>query len=181
MRIIVTSTNPVKINAAREAFVVMFPNEECNVLGCESHSGVPDQPMGEEETRMGARNRVAHALRDHGSADFLIGIEGGIIDTGTGMHTLAIMHIRDAHGNVGEAQTATFSLPKEVCVLVRSGMELGHACDQVFHKHNSKQHNGSVGILTDDLITRTDYYVHALILALIPFKNAALFRHKTSL
>jgi non-canonical (house-cleaning) NTP pyrophosphatase len=44
----------------------------------------------------------------------------------------------------------------------------------VFGRSNSKQQNGSVGILTHDVIDRTAYYVHAVILALIPFVNLQL-------
>jgi non-canonical (house-cleaning) NTP pyrophosphatase len=52
---------------------------------------------------------------------------------------------------------------------------LGDADDIVFKRSNSKQKNGAVGILTDNLINRTDYYTHAIILALIPFTNSKLY------
>ena len=45
----------------------------------------------------------------------------------------------------------------------------------VFKRSNSKQKNGAVGILTDNLINRTYYYAHAIILALIPFSNTKLY------
>jgi non-canonical (house-cleaning) NTP pyrophosphatase len=74
----------------------------------------------------------------------------------------------------GKARTATFYLPQEVITLVQRGIELGHADDMVFGRSNSKQQNGSVGLLTEDVITRLTYYSHAVVLALIPFKNEAL-------
>jgi putative aldouronate transport system permease protein len=58
--------------------------------------------------------------------------------------------------------------------LVRAGLELGHADDRVFGRDNSKQANGAIGILTDDVVDREAYYVHAVIMALVPFKNPAL-------
>ena len=51
----------------------------------------------------------------------------------------------------------------------------GDADDIVFKRSNSKQQNGAVGILTDNVINRTDYYSHAIILALIPFTNTKLY------
>jgi non-canonical (house-cleaning) NTP pyrophosphatase len=54
-------------------------------------------------------------------------------------------------------------------------MELGDADDVVFGRTNSKQENGAVGLLTENVIDRTAYYVQALILALIPFKNSVLY------
>lgn len=53
--------------------------------------------------------------------------------------------------------------------LVRSGIELGVADDQIFHRIDSKKGDGIVGILTQGLIDRSMYYSHALILAFIPF------------
>jgi non-canonical (house-cleaning) NTP pyrophosphatase len=54
-------------------------------------------------------------------------------------------------------------------------MELGHADDLVFNKSNSKQENGAVGILTENVIDRAEFYKQAVILALIPFKNPTLY------
>jgi non-canonical (house-cleaning) NTP pyrophosphatase len=62
-----------------------------------------------------------------------------------------------------------------VADLVRHGMELGHADDQVFGRNNSKQMNGAVGILTANAIDREELYAHAVMLALIPFLNPTLY------
>lgn len=67
------------------------------------------------------------------------------------------------------SKTGTFLLPSSLARLVLDGMELGHADDKVFGRVNSKQKSGTVGILTDGIINRTEYYEHALILALIPW------------
>ena len=69
----------------------------------------------------------------------------------------------------GIAKTGTFLLPKSVTKLVKNGMELGDADDQVFGRTKSGQGSGTVGLLTDHLIDRCQYYEHALILALIPW------------
>jgi non-canonical (house-cleaning) NTP pyrophosphatase len=62
-----------------------------------------------------------------------------------------------------------------VVELIDQGMELGEADDVVFGRNNSKQKNGAVGILTGDVVTRTSYYVEAVCLALIPFRNWKLY------
>jgi non-canonical (house-cleaning) NTP pyrophosphatase len=67
-----------------------------------------------------------------------------------------------------------FYLPDEVAALVRGGMELGHADDVVFGRSNSKQEDGSVGLLTGGVINRETYYAHAVVLALIPFRNTGM-------
>ncbi len=70
-------------------------------------------------------------------------------------------------------------LPQKVATLVRQGIELGKANDIVFKTHNSKHNSGAVGLLTNDLITRTIYYEHAAILALAPILNADLYAECT--
>jgi inosine/xanthosine triphosphatase len=75
----------------------------------------------------------------------------------------------------GWSKSASFFLPQKVAELVRQGMELGHADDQVFGRNNSKQANGAVGILTSDAIDREELYTHAVLLALIPFINPTLY------
>ncbi|KAJ6443472.1 NTPase [Purpureocillium lavendulum] len=77
-------------------------------------------------------------------------------------------------GRVGRARTAAYYLPEETAKLLREGMELGHADDLIHGRTNSKQHSGSVGILTDDAVDRAGYYTQAVVLALIPFKNPKL-------
>ena len=57
-KVIITSKNPVKINAVKEGFKKMFPKEEFVVEGVSIPSGVADQPMSNEETMLGAKNRV---------------------------------------------------------------------------------------------------------------------------
>jgi non-canonical (house-cleaning) NTP pyrophosphatase len=77
-------------------------------------------------------------------------------------------------------------------------MELGDADDVIFKRSNSKQGDGVVGILTGGLIDRTgvapiyerwrrdppaalsallcaEYYVPAVVLALVPFLNSELY------
>ena len=59
----------------------------------------------------------------------------------------------------------------QVRELVEQGLELGDADDLVFGESNSKQQNGAVGLLTDNVETRTSLYEQAVVLALIPFKT----------
>ncbi len=108
------------------------------------------------------------------NSDFWVGIEGGIEDTALGMTCFAWVVLIGADDGRGRGQTGVFYLPQEVAELVRGGMELGHADDAVFQRDNSKQANGAIGLLTDDIIDREAYYVHALIMALVPFKNPEL-------
>ncbi|KAH8589054.1 NTPase [Bisporella sp. PMI_857] len=178
-QITVASKNPVKIAAALEGFQRLFPHNTYAAHGISVPSGVPEQPFTDSETLQGALNRAQNAREQEPQADYWIGIEGGVADTpnqtaGT-LESFAWVVVIDREGaRMGKARTAAFYQPEEVARLVRGGMELGHADDQVFGRSNSKQINGSVGLLTGDVVDRQSYYVQAVILALIPFRNTGL-------
>ena len=61
-KVAVGSKNPVKIEAVRLAFKTAWPRKEWAVEGVEVDSGVPDQPMSDEESICGARNRAQRSL-----------------------------------------------------------------------------------------------------------------------
>jgi len=178
-QVIVASKNPVKIAAALGGFQAMFPTERHSVNGITVPSGVREQPFTDTETLQGALNRAKNSREQQPQADYWIGIEGGVEDTpdqiaGTLQSFAWVVIIDRKEGRIGKARTASFYQPEEVANLVRGGMELGHADDEVFGRINSKQKNGSVGLLTGDVIGRETYYLQAVILALIPFKNPHL-------
>ena len=174
MKIIIASRNPIKINATKLAFEQMFPNKVFQFEGVSISSDISDQPMSNNETLKGAINRSNNAKLEYMDADYWIGIEGGVEKKGNEMQVFAWIYIQSKE-MVGKARTATFNLPKKIIELIDFGMELGDADDVIFSRKNSKQKNGAVGILTKDLIDREKYYTHAIIMALIPFKNMDLY------
>jgi inosine/xanthosine triphosphatase len=172
--LVIASTNPVKIQAAVNGFQRLFPGSVLNVIAATVPSGVAYQPMSDEETLRGALNRSVNAQAVHPHADYWIGIEGGIQPIGQEMTAFAWIVVRSRE-IIGKGRTGTFFLPPAVAELIRQGKELGEADDIVFGRSNSKQDNGAVGLLTDNVIDRAQLYEHAVILALIPFKNEALY------
>ncbi len=176
--LVVASTNPVKVQAALNGFRRLFPAETVEVVTVSVPSGVAHQPQSDEETLRGALNRSSNAMAARPRADYWIGIEGGIQSSGDELAAFAWIVVRSGR-MIGRARTGTFFLPPAVAELIRQGKELGEADDIVFDRSNSKQDNGAVGLLTDNVIERAQLYEHAMILALIPFKNEALYARKT--
>ena len=173
-KIIVASRNPVKVKAVQLGFEKMFPAIEWSVEGIAVPSEVSDQPMSNEETLKGANNRTTNAQKAKPDAQFWVGIEGGIEILGEEMNAFAWIVIKNKTGT-GKAKTGTFFLPPAVAQLVKEGKELGEADDLVFGQSNSKQVGGAVGLLTGNIMDRTQLYVDGVVLALIPFKNTALY------
>ena len=166
MKVVVASKNPVKVQATKDAFEKVF-RMTIDPIPFAADSGVASQPVSDAQTLQGARNRLAHAKEK--KADFFVAIEGGIERVDSGYEAFAWVVV-EHDGKLSRARTATFPLPEGVVELIDQGHELGHACDIFFDQQNSKHKEGAVGILTHGLIDRTKYYVHALILALCPFR-----------
>lgn len=173
--IVIASTNPVKITSVKSGFQKMFPNNKFAVEGVAVSSGVSHQPMTNVETKKGALTRIENAKLERPNADYWVGIEGGVEDDEGVLEAFAWVVILSKGGEVGKGKTGTFLLPPKVAELIRKGKELGEADDIVFGLTNSKQKNGAVGLLTGNVIDRTAYYTHAVILALIRFKNSDMF------
>lgn len=174
MHIIVASTNPVKIDCTRLGFERVFPDLTLDVRGVSVPSGVSDQPMSDAETLQGAENRARNARAAEPDADYWVGIEGGLHEQNELLLAFAWIVAMGDDDRVGRSRTSSFVLPDELVALIRDGYELGHADDKLFGRENSKHENGAIGILTHDLITRTDFYTEAMIMALIPFVNPKL-------
>lgn len=179
-KVIIASQNPVKIEAVKSAFTKMFSQEKFEFEGISVPSGVQDQPMGDEMTLTGALNRAGNAMAKLPHANFWVGIEGGIEKSSEGeMQAFAWIVVRSRH-YTGKGKTGAFFLPYAIAELVNKGKELGHADDLVFSQNNSKQKNGAVGLLTENVINRTDLYSQGVVLALIPFKQPEHYQQKIS-
>lgn len=227
--VVVGSTNPVKINAVKSAFITAFPEENFEFRSMDAPSGVSAQPVGENETRLGALNRARHCaiksmtansgsndkLQTQSPISFVVGIEGGVkeasyanlpspfygtnvsLDNSNGstaaaekdskstgssptiapLEVFAIIAIYCIPKNRWSlSSTATFPLPEALGKQVRAGVELGEADDRLMLRKNSKQGDGTVGVLTRGVIDRTGYYTHAVTLALVPFTTPSSIR-----
>jgi inosine/xanthosine triphosphatase len=171
MKIVVASKNPIKVSAARNAVCGQFPQSTLQLVAIAVDSGVNAQPMSDEETRRGARNRADEAGRQHAQADFWIGMEGGLEKIGDRLMAFAWIAVRDYRGRINEARSATLPLPECVVELIEAGMELGDANDKIFDTTDSKSQGGAYGLLTNGLYTRESIYYQTLVIAMVPFIN----------
>lgn len=174
-KVIIASKNPVKIEAVKIGFNKMFPGQVFDFEAVSVSSDVPDQPMGDLETYNGAFNRAKNAQLLISNADFWVGLEGGLIEHKDGNMEAMAWIIVLSKNKLGKSRTAGFDLPQKTIALIKQGLELGAADEQVFGVNNSKQQMGSTGLLTDNALNRCDYYVQSVILALIPFLKTELY------
>ncbi len=171
MKVTIGSKNPNKFNAVKESFLMfdIFQNAEFLAFG--AVSGVSDQPVGYDETVRGARNRAEDAFD---SCDVSIGLESGLVQvphTRTGYMNLTVCAIYDGLDffiGTGPA----FELPEEITKLVvDEGLELDDAILKSGFTENPRigYSEGIIGILTNGVVTRKDYMVPAVSMAVAGF------------
>lgn len=172
MKIVVASKNPVKIEAARRAFVLYFGKEaELNVIGVEAQSGVSEQPMDITETSQGAYNRAKHLLSEAKDADYTVGIEGGLshIQLHDQSYTMeqswiCVWHCKSNKHEM--AGTPAFPILPNILEHVKAGSDLSSAMELEYGLKDLGKKEGYIGWLTDKVMDRTSYSVESIFLAL---------------
>jgi inosine/xanthosine triphosphatase len=173
--IAIGSTNPAKTTAAQTICERAFPG--CTVVPIDVPSGVPEQPVGPEQTSTGARNRARAALAAVTGARMGMGLEGGVDPEGNLINCVAVV---EAGGRENLTWGVRFPLPPVAVARVLRGEELGPVMDQVSGRNESKKQLGAVGILTNGLFTRAEMWQGPLACALMPFLHPELYPAPTT-
>ena len=176
MNVLVGSKNPVKIDSVKEAFANYYDNIE--TIGIDVESGVSSQPIG-EQTFVGAQNRAMKLKELNAtqnlSADYFVGIEGGIVKQFEKWFAFGCMCIVDRDGRVGFGLSPHFELPQNVVEKLLLGIELGDVMDEIMNQQNTKQKHGAIGFFTNGVMNRKELYVEGLKVALIPFLHKKMY------
>lgn len=170
----VGSTNPVKIDAVRMAFEMLWPAQIWEIRAIPIASGVPSQPMSDWESIIGARNRAKGALNEADAA-YGVGLEGGLQQIGEWWFDSGWIVVMDRNGQEGIGSTAKLAVPAQMITMVLQGMEVGEAVDAIFQQQNSKQSHGHFGFMTKNTITRTKAYTDGVLAALARFVHPHIF------
>ncbi len=176
MRVLVGSTNPVKVEAVREAFSLYYGSVA--VEGMAVETGVSEQPIG-EQTFEGADNRASRlaelAKRRRLDADWFVGVEGGVIEVRARWFGVGAVAILDRNGRWGRGMTPMFELPGSLVKQLFTGEELGPLMDRLTGQTDTKKKGGAIGFLTGGVMDRRQLYVQGIVVALAPFRRPELY------
>lgn len=175
LTVAVGSRNPVKIQAVEAAFSAIWPELEIRVAGYDVRSGISDQPMSDEESRLGAKNRAAAALAADANAAYGVGLEGGLQEIDGHWTDTQWVVIVNRAGKTGVGQSVRVQVPDKMMELIHGGMELGDVIDQVFGQTNMKQAGGYMNEVTQGVINREQQGFGAVVTALAPFAHPDIF------
>lgn len=168
MQIKVGSTNEAKVKAVMAGVRAYWPTAQID--GASVQSGVPDQPIGLEQTMQGALNR-ARAAKATG-ADLGVGLEGGVMKMHNQWVMFSVVAITDGEREYAVPATGT-PLPRAWGQVMLAGGELRpHVIASGLHYDYSK---GVNGILTNDIVKRDEMFELALKCALAPWVNPAVY------
>lgn len=171
-KIAVGSKNPVKVAAVTNVIKKIWP--AASIESMDAPSGVSEQPRSEKEAILGALNRAQFVLAKT-RADVAFGLEGNVVDTDRGMFCESWVVALHRDGRSGVGGCGRLELPDKVGADIRAGMEQGPAMDKFIGGHNTKQGQGSVGILTSGLVDRTTSFERGVIYALAKFINPGYY------
>lgn len=179
MYIFVGSTNPVKINSTTMAASETWPNVK--VVGLATVSGIAEQPMSDDETRIGSENRAKDVLEqakkqllDQGlslselEGQLLgVGLEGGVFEKNKGeLWSTVWASVLDLNGNLFQSNGARFKVPAIIAKPLLAGGEMGPVVSKLVGQDNIKQKSGAIGVITKNFIDRTEEYTTIVKLAL---------------
>lgn len=176
MTINVGSTNEVKVGAVRTIAAEYPLLADADVRGRNVASGVSEQPKSLDETLRGAMQRAKGCFD---GCDYAFGIESGLVPvpyTKTGYMDVTACAIYDGKEfHIG--LSSLFECPRDVTDLIMNdGLDMAQAFHQCGYTSNPKlgSAEGAIGILTKGRVTRKDYTMQALRMALIHLERTAV-------
>lgn len=159
-------------NEAKRSAVKMATGAEPACLSVPS--GVPDQPMNEEETITGAINRAKAVLEKLPGSQIGLGLEGGLAydDQYTKQWYLISVCAAWDGQRLSIGKGLAFPIPSQAAERIqKEGIELRTVIDEWSKTTGTNQRGGAYGLLTDGRIRRPEVFRDAVIAALTPFAS----------
>src|SRR5699024_2613652 len=126
-------------------------------------SHVSKQPIGDEETRLGAINRAKHVFPKDKKAN-AIGLEGGVIEVDGILYLCNWGALMEEEHKLYTAAGARIELPSTFKQALYKGTELSELMDVYTKTNDIRNHAGAIGIFTNDLIDRSSMFIHVVTL-----------------
>lgn len=155
MKIVIGSLNETKVKAVKDVF------SEAEVIAESVPSDVSAQPIGDEETELGAINRARKAKELHPNS-IGIGLEGGVMYLHNDLYLCNWGALVSEERQVFTASGAKIKLPAEFINKIELGFELSEIMDDYTTKKNIRHHEGAIGIFTNGKILRKDMFAHVV-------------------
>ena len=138
-------------------------------------SWVPDQPTTLEEIRRGAKNRAKNSRGENPSAEYLVGMEGGVYRDfeWENYWLIGVVYIEDAKWEWHFDYSCHLEVPEIVAEKLFDGQNktLNEVMTSLGEDENGSQMWWSFAAFSDGMISRRDSFVQATECAIAPFFN----------
>jgi inosine/xanthosine triphosphatase len=177
----IASTRAPKVNGVKKAVIRVFQHfgrdaADAVFESVQADSGVAHTPTTVDELIAGARTRARAVFSPGGGATMLtVGVEGGLFTAGGRVFLQSwacVFDGKEEHFGCSGAIEIPDALSSSV---LEDGAELGVVIDAFARRTDVRSHQGTFGILSNDLISREDSFETATVLALIPIVNSSLY------
>lgn len=148
-KIAIGSTNPVKIQAVKNA----THDEEIELLSCSALSGVHPQPLSDEETLRGAVNRAKDCLEKTG-ASLGIGLEAGVVIKENQVYLCHWGALVDRNQNTYFTNGPLILLPAEYLKPLLDGQNLEDIMHHSTGIESLGAKEGAIGVFTQNRLNR---------------------------
>ena len=172
MQIIVGSKSKHKIEAVRAALRLCgFDTEQYRIGGVSAASGIPEQPAGLEQTRIGAENRSRNAKEASPGADMWIGIESGLVHAYASHYDIAFVVITCADGKVFSAMAGGHEVPVEHVHAAHARGFKKHTAGAAMAEKTGCDATDGTSFITEGVVSRMDVLTQAMAIALADWKR----------
>lgn len=173
VKILVGTANTAKVQAVEKVFSEYFDDVETVAVPVDSSVHV--QPLGADIFK-GALNRVDALQKEKSSvsADFFVGIEGGLLELHHRWFQADCVCIADNKGATGFGIAPCFELPSSVTAELKQGKELSNVIDQMINR-NDTRHIGVINYLSKGRLDKREHLAQGVLMALLPLLNQEIY------
>jgi inosine/xanthosine triphosphatase len=175
----VISENPAKIIAVKNSLLKFHNLDEFEISSCPVESGVSSLPQNDNESILGCKNRIKYTLdnyKDISLIDYIVGIEGGldIRDKNVFINTwVVIYNLKSKKYSFG--CSPKISLPNFIIESTKNDISLQNTLSEIANCDDVHRKNGTIGILTKDLLTRSESTNLAFLCAYCVFVHSDIY------
>ena len=175
--------NKAKVSAVDSAMKLILnafiPGESPGIeyLETDTHTSIPDMPLTQNDLMQGALERALFTYKKNGQVSYSIGLEGGVFRAGQNGAAFLQSWAYAFNGQDGfYGSSPALPLPKTIIsALYEQKRELSEVIDTITGKSDVRSNEGTFGILTNMLITRSNSFELAIIAAMTPFFNTNIY------
>lgn len=157
MNIVIASLNKAKINAV----TTVYPDYKVTPVAVSSE--VSNQPIGDEETLLGAINRAKNAQNQYPGTT-AIGLEGGVMFLRDELYLTNWGAMLTPEGYLFTGAGARISLPSSFKEEICFGLELSELMNDFTKRNDIRHREGAIGIFTSLHLNRSDLFAQIVTL-----------------